>query len=69
MIERMPDENNQSKNTSGDDKIAMGLPVTWILVIAGASLFLVCIIMVALGIFRRQKAQERMLKKRPRPSR
>ncbi|CBY09659.1 unnamed protein product [Oikopleura dioica] len=69
MIERIPDENNQSKNTSGDDKIAMGLPVTWILVIAGASLFLVCIIMVALGIFRRQKAQERMLKKRPRPSR
>lgn len=60
---------SEDKNTSGEEKIAMGLPVTWILVIAGASLFLVCLIMVALGIFRRKRAQERMLKKRPRPSR
>jgi len=69
MTENIADEKNQSKNTSGDDKLAMGLPVTWILVIAGASLFLVCIIMVALGIFRRKRAQERMLKKRPRATR
>jgi hypothetical protein len=69
MIEHISEDKNQSKNTSGEEKIAMGLPVTWILVIAGASLFLVCLIMVALGIFRRKRAQERMLKKRPRPSR
>jgi len=69
MIERISEDKNQSKNTSGEEKIAMGLPVTWILVIAGASLFLVCLIMVALGIFRRKRAQEKMMKKRPRPLR
>ena len=67
MIERIPLDINQSQNTTTDGTIAMGLPVTWILVIAGAGLFLVCLIMVALGMIRRKRAQKRMLKKTARP--